>query len=132
MKVIRSKNVSSHSPAGGKARGSHLHCAKTYFIHRPDVPTAMVQTGSTRFGKGDHVMVAAVDAMHKGDAISGAIREPEPQYFLIERDRFADIHGKHKNVREPARLNSRRSTAIWSAALAGGNRRILERRFPVR
>ena len=47
-------------------------------------------------------MVAAVDAVHEGDAVARMVGEPETEDARIEVDRAHDVGGEHEHVRETA------------------------------
>ena len=66
-------------------------------------------------------MVAAVDAVHEGDQIAGAVRQPHAQHVAIERDRLRDVPGEQQNMREPARLHS--AAPCCGSARSGGRAR---------
>jgi hypothetical protein len=46
----------------------------------------MKSAGGAGLGGGDHVVVAAVDAVHERDAIAGAVGQAQPQHMAVKLD----------------------------------------------
>ena len=70
-------------------------------------------------------MIAAVDAVHEGDHVAGAVGQPQPQHLAVELDGLRDVAGEHQHVREPARLHH----AACGCGSAHPARRAAPRRF---
>ena len=59
-------------------------------------------------GEGEQMMVAAVDAMHEGDDVGGAIGQTQSEIAVVERNRTIDVARKDQDVRQPAQPHARR------------------------
>jgi hypothetical protein len=92
----------------------------------------VVQPGPFRFHEGEHVVVAAVDAVHEGDHVARAIGEAKPQHAAVELDGLRDVAGEDQHMGEPARLHMGDLAAARRAGDAGTGRRIVEGGFFVR
>jgi hypothetical protein len=76
---------------------------------------------SVRARKGDHVMIAAVDAVQEGDIVAGMIGQPHAEHAGIELDRLADIGGEHQHMRQAPRPCPRHGAAERRSALTGSS-----------
>jgi len=83
----------------------HLHRAQAHLIDGVHIPTDMVKSGRRRFGERQHVMIAAVDAVHERDELPAAVREPEAKHFLVEAYGPIDVGSEHQHVRYAPRPN---------------------------
>src|ERR1700691_5526965 len=79
MEVVRAEHMAPEAPAGAEALVRHLHGAEADLVDRADIPAEMMQARAFRLGQRDQVMIAAMDAVHEGNAVTAAIREPQPQ-----------------------------------------------------
>ncbi len=80
VEIVRAQHVAAEPPAGGETAVRHLHGAEADLVDRAHVPAQMVQAGRIRFRHRHHVVVAAVHAMHEGDAVAGAIGQAQPDH----------------------------------------------------
>ncbi len=67
------------------------------------------------FTSASMMMVAAVDAVHEGDEIGGAVGQAQAEIALVEFHRGRHIVGEGEHMREPARAHRRRA---WRAMAA--------------
>ena len=81
--------MTAESPAGGVAFAGHLHGAETDLLHGADIPAAVMQAGAARACERDHVMVAAVRAVHEGDIAFRRVGEAQAQHIAVKTDRAA-------------------------------------------
>ena len=78
-------------------------------------------------------MIAAVNAMHEGDHVAGAVGEPQPQHLAVELDRLRDVAREQQHVREPARLHHGLACSSSARrATPGAEDRFSKRRLLVR
>ena len=75
----------------------------------------MMQAGAAGARECDHVMVAAVRAVHEGDIAFRRVGEAQAQHVAVKSDRAADIGGVERKMCEPARPRRRRVAAIARA-----------------
>ena len=71
--------------------------------------------GARRFHQRQQMMVAAVDAVHEGDQVGGAVGQAQAQLALVEIDRGVDVGGEGQHMRQPARPHRRRFLARMAA-----------------
>ena len=131
VEVVRAEDVAAEAPAFLVALVVHAHGAEADIVNAGDVPAAMVEAGRRRFHQRQHVMVAAVNAVHEGDEVRRAIRQAQAERALVELDRLEHVAGEDQHVRQTARPHRRRLGAHGGAGLAGGNRHPLAVRFLV-
>ena len=86
MEVVGAEHVPAHTPARSEAFVGHLHSAEPDLVNAANVPAQVVQTAGGRFGECQHVMIAAMDAVHKGDAVAGSVGQSQPKNVAIESD----------------------------------------------
>jgi hypothetical protein len=77
----------------------------------------MMQAGAGGARECDHVMVAAVRAVHEGDIAFRRVGEAQAQHVAVKTDRAADIGGVERKMCEAARPRRRRVAAIARALL---------------
>ena len=95
VEVVRAEHVAAEPPAVGEALLGHVARADADVVDRADVPAEMMQARPVRLHEGDHVVIAAVDAVHEGDEIAGAIRQPQTEHVAVEIDRPRNV-GRRK------------------------------------
>ena len=78
-----------------------------------------MKAGGVRMGEGDHVMVAPVDAMQKGDAPAGMVGEAHAEDAGVEVDRLRHVPGEQEDVRETAGKGPRGSGATGAPRVFG-------------
>ena len=71
-------------------------------VDAADVPTEMMMAGRVGAREGDHVMVAAVDAVQERDVVAGMIRQPHPEDARVKFDALAHVAREDQHVRETA------------------------------
>ena len=64
------------------------------------------------------MMVAAVDAVQKGDAVAGPVGEAQAQRARIELNRLLDVAGEQEDMREAPGHDARNVASERRAALA--------------
>ena len=77
-------------------------------------------------------MIAAMDAVHEGNALARRIRHPQPENPVIELDRLGNVAGEDQHMRHAAGPNNRRVGIGDGAPLVGRDRNIADRGFLVR
>src|SRR5580693_1368349 len=60
VEVIRTKHMTTESPARAETFVRHLHGTKAYLVDRTDIPAEMMQARAFRLGQRQHVMIAAM------------------------------------------------------------------------
>ena len=70
MEIIGAQHVAPQAPAFGKSLVEHVHGAYPDLIDRADVPAEMMVAGRLRAGKGNHVVIAAMDAVQERDIVA--------------------------------------------------------------
>src|SRR3984957_16632823 len=96
--------------------------APTDVVDRAHVPAQMMQARRARCDEGDHMMVAAVDAVQKGDAVAGPVGKAQPQRPRIELNRLLDVAREQEDMREAPGRDARNVAPERRAALAGADR----------
>ena len=66
-------SVPSQAPPGYETLVGHLHGAEPDGVDRGDIPAQMMQPRTLGFDEGDDVVVAAVNGVHEGDHLAGAV-----------------------------------------------------------
>src|SRR6476659_9299292 len=61
---------------------------------------AVMQAGAARACERDHVMVAAVRAVHEGDIAFRRVGEAQAQHIAVKTDRAADVGGVQRKMRK--------------------------------
>jgi hypothetical protein len=67
----------------------------------------MMQSGSVRLREREHVVVAAVRAVHERDDLTRVIRKAQAKHVAVERHRAHDIRREHEDVRQVTRVGGR-------------------------
>ena len=75
--------------------------------------------GARRFHQRQHVMIAAVNAMHEGDEVGGAVGQAQAERALVEFDRGADVGGEDQHMRQAARAHGGALSRVVAAATPG-------------
>ena len=76
VEVVRAEHVAARVPSPGRSRWPSMCIApRPISSTLPTSQREMMEAGRVRMGEGDHVMVAAVDAVQKGDAVAGMVGE---------------------------------------------------------
>ena len=112
----------SEAPSPREALAQHMHGAPADVVDRADVPAQMMQPRRVRVREGDHVMVAAVDAVQKGDAVAGPVGEAEAQRARIELNRLLDVAREQEDMRQTPGPHARDVAPERRAALARADR----------
>src|SRR5262249_12665250 len=103
-----------------------LHRASADLLEGADVPARMMQAGAVGAREGDHVMVAAVDAVHEGDVAARPVGEAGAKKTAVEGDSLLDIRGEQEDVGEatrPRRYGLRAEGGVARAIGRGGHLR---------
>src|ERR1700736_6387912 len=90
VEIIRAEHVAAEAPAFHVTLVGHVGGADADVVDRAHVPAAMVEARRLRFGKGEKVMVAAVDAVHEGDEVRPA-GEAQSSTARVELERGVDV-----------------------------------------
>src|SRR6185312_434498 len=96
------------------------------------VPAEMMVAGGVRTREGDHVMIAAVNAVQESNIVAGMIGQPHPEHASVELDRLADIGGEHQHMRQAPRPRPRHGAAEGRSALTSYGLLVAEAGFLVR
>src|SRR5215469_10163096 len=72
------------------------------------------------------MMVAAVNAVQKGDAVAGAVGKAQAEHAGIKLDRLLDIAGEQEHMRETPGSNAFHVAPERRAALAGASGNLRE------
>src|SRR5271157_5041322 len=115
------------APAPAVTLAEHMHRADADLVDAADVPAQMMEAGRVRFREGDHVMIAAVDAVQEGDAVARMVGKAKSEDAGVEVDRSPHVPGEHQDVREPARKGAIDVAPEGRAPRAGPDRRQRER-----
>ena len=65
VEIVRAKHVAAEAPTLGLALVVHAHGAEPDVVDAGHVPAAMMETGRARFHQRQHMMIAAMDAVHE-------------------------------------------------------------------
>jgi hypothetical protein len=104
-----------------------MHCAGADFVDRSDVPTEMMVPGCVRAREGDHVVIAAVDAVQERNVVAGMVGQTHAEHARVEIDRFGYVAREQQDMSEPSRARAWQRAAEWGPALARAGR--LERKM---
>src|SRR5579863_8490517 len=131
VEEVGAEHVAPESPPSREPFAQHMHGAPPDLIDRANVPAQVMQPRRVRVRESDHVMVAAVNAVQKGDAVAGPVGEAQAKHPGIELDRALDVAGEEKDMRQTPGHDALNIPPERGAALAraGGNFR--ELRLPV-
>ena len=99
------------------ALAEHMHGAEADVVDAAHVPAQVVHAGRARLAERDHVVIAAVDAVHEGDALAGVVGKPQPKHLRIEVDGLHHVGGEDEHMREPARMGAFDGAAVRRPAL---------------
>ena len=83
--------MAAEAPALGEALVGHAHGAEPDFLDAGNVPAAMVEAGRGGFHQRQHMMIAAVDAVHERHQVGGAVGQAQAELALVEFDRGVDV-----------------------------------------
>src|SRR5260370_16786109 len=107
MEIVGPQHVAAESPAGAKSLVCHLHGAKPDLLNRSDIPAQMMQSRCIGADERDHVMIAAVNAMHECDHVAGAVRQAQSEYVPVEIDGLRNIAREDEDVPQSPRPDYR-------------------------
>src|SRR5580693_9917060 len=99
MEEVGAQNVPSETPSARKALVQHMHGAAADVVDGAHVPAQMMQAGRARFDEGDHMVIAAVNAVQESDAVAGPVGEAQAERSCIELDRLLDVAGEEEDMR---------------------------------
>src|SRR5579863_7701308 len=94
-----------------------MHGACADLIHRANIPTEMMVARSVRARECDHVMVAAMDAVHECNIVAGMVGQAHAKSPRIEFDSLTHIAGEHEDVRKTTWSRARHGAAKRRTAL---------------
>src|SRR6185312_4728347 len=83
VEVIRAEHVSAQAPALRKALFEHVRGAGADLVDRAHVPAEMMVAGGVGTREGDHVMIAAVNAVQESNIVAGMIGQPHPEHASV-------------------------------------------------
>jgi hypothetical protein len=121
VKEIGAQDVPAEAPSARKALIQHMHGAAADVVDRAYVPAQMMQSRRVRVREGDHVMIAAMNAVQEGDAVAGSIGEAQTQRALIELNRLLDVSREQEHMRQATGRDARnvaperRAAHAWAA-----------------
>ncbi len=119
MEKVRAEHVPPKAPAAIVAFAEHVHGARADLVDAADIPAEVMRAGRIGAREGDHVMIAAVNAVQKGDVVSGVVGEAQSDDARIEFDRLRNVGREHEDMREAARIGALHRAAERGPALAG-------------
>ncbi len=111
MEIVGTEHVAAEAPAGDETLVRHLSRTDADVVDRADVPAAMVKAGTAGLREGDHVVIAAVDAVQERDHPARLVGQAQAQYPRVEGERARHVAGEQQHVRHAPRLGGRRLTA---------------------
>ena len=95
-----------------------MHGAAADVVDRAHVPAQMMQARRARFDEGDHMMIAAVNAVQEGDAVAGPVGEAQAERSRIELNRLLDVAREQEDMRQAPGRDARNVAPERRAALA--------------
>src|SRR5690606_34408812 len=98
--------MAAQTPAALMTLHRHMGSAQTDFLHRAHIPAAVVKASSRRLDERQHVVIAAVHAVTKGDDFGRTVRQTHAEYIAVEGDGTADVGGENRDMRHAARVDA--------------------------
>ena len=96
----------------------HMHGAAADVVDGAHVPAQMMQARRARFDEGDHMMIAAVNAVQEGDAVARPVGQAQAKRARIELNGLLDVAGEQEDVRQAPGRDARDLRAERRAAFA--------------
>ena len=127
VEEIGPEHMASEAPTFVVALAEHMHGAEADLIDAAHVPAQVVHAGPARLAERNHVVIAAVHAVHERDAFAGMVGKPEPKHLRIEFDGLHHVRGEHQHMREPAGMGAFDGAAVRRAAMERRRGRLDER-----
>src|SRR5690242_8490678 len=131
VEEIGAQHVPPQSPSFGESLVEHMHGAAPDVVDRAHVPAQVMESRRGRLDEGDHVMVAAVDAVQKRDAVARPVGKAQAERSRIELNRAPDVAGEEQDMRKAPRRDALNVSTEWRAAHAGARRDLRELRLLV-
>src|SRR6185312_21856 len=98
VEEVGAEDVAPEAPPLREPLAEHMHGASPDLVDRAHVPAQVMQPRRVRVGEGDHVMIAAVNAVQKRDPVAGPVGEAQAEHAGIELDRALDVAAEQEDM----------------------------------